>query len=347
MAYGPVMTRSWLCLGFMCLLACKQSAPAAAGVAVASSENPDTVVATYAGGKKVTLKDVDTILSQQLKQMEKEKTRMRKQAIDQVAIEAHATAESAKAGITKDAWIQAEIEKYATAPTDQELQAFFNENQARMPPGSTFETMKPQLQMALAQQKKQAAVGQMVEALRKQLEVTVLLQEPRMTLDATGPSKGPSDAKVTIVEYSDFECPFCSRAETTIDQVLTAHAGKVRIIYKHFPLSQHANAAKAAEASLCAHEQGKFWEYKKVLFENQDKLSVEQLKQHAKDVGLEAAKFDPCLDNGTMKAKVDADMQSAVTAAIGGTPAFFVNGVAVDPSFEEFDRVIKQELASK
>ena len=331
----------------LCLMlaACKNNS-VNAGVAVTACENPDQVVATYSGGKKITLKDVDAIVGGQLKQMEKDKLRLRKQGIDQVAIEALAVAESAKKGISKDDWIKSQIEQYATKPTEDEIAAFFGQNQAQMPPGSTLESMHGQLEQFLTQQKQKDAVGKMVEALRKQVDLQVQLAEPRTAVEALGPSKGPADAKVTIVEFSDFECPFCSRAEATVDQVLAANLGKVRIVYRHFPLSQHANAQKAAEASLCAHDQGKFWEYKKVLFENQTGLQVEKLKSYAKDLSLDAAKFDSCLDSGANKAKVDADMKAAMAASIGGTPSFFVNGVAVEPSFEEFDRVIKQELAA-
>ncbi len=326
--------------------ACKQNAPAAPAVAIGACENPDTVIATYSGGKKITLKDVDALVGGQLKQIEKQKLQLRKQAIDQVAVEAYAEEQAKAQGVAKDEWIRNLVQSFSTPPSPDEIAAFFQANQERMPPGSTLETMRPQLEQHLAQRKQGEAVNKMITSVREKTGLTILLEEPRVQVEATGPTTGPSDAKVTIVEFSDFECPYCSRAETVLDQVMAAHAGKVRLVFRHLPLPMHPNAQKAAEASMCAHEQAKFWEYKKALFQNQDKLTADGLKQHAKDVGLDSAKFDACLDGSTTKAKVDADAKAANAAAVQGTPTFFVNGVQVDPVFEEFDRVIKQELAS-
>jgi protein-disulfide isomerase len=329
----------------LALAGCKQSGSAVASAGAALTESPDTVVATYGGGKKVTLKDVDAAVGPQLRQLEKERLKLRKQAIDQVVVEAYATEEGAKAGQSKEQFIQAQIAKFATKPSEEELMAFFAKVQGRLPPGSTFDSVKGQLEEMVSRQKSQEAIGKMVEEIRTKLQVEVKMAEPRVTVAATGPSTGPSDAKITIIEYSDFECPYCSRAESTVEQVMTAYAGKVRLVFRHFPLSMHPNAPKAAEASLCAHEQGKFTEYKKVLFDNQDKLGVEFLKRHAKEMNLDQSKFDQCLDSGAMKAKVEVDMKDANDIGINGTPSFFVNGIQVDPDFAEFERVIKQELA--
>lgn len=342
----PLRSTALAAVATLALLGCKQNAPATPGVSVGACENPDTVIATYSGGKKVTLKDVDALVGGQLKQLEKQKLQLRKQAIDQVAVEAYAEEQAKVQGIPKDEWIRNLVQSFSTPPSPEEVAAFFQANQERMPPGATLETMRPQLEQHLAQRKQGEAVNKMITSVREKTSLQILLEEPRTQVEATGPTTGPSDAKVTIVEFSDFECPFCSRAEGVLDQVMTAHAGKVRLVFRHLPLPMHPNAQKAAEASLCAHDQAKFWEYKKALFQNQDKLGVEGLKQHAKDVGLDAAKFDACLDGSAMKAKVEADSKAATVAAVQGTPTFFVNGVQVDPVFEEFDRVIKQELAS-
>ncbi|HLP79137.1 MAG TPA: thioredoxin domain-containing protein [Acidobacteriota bacterium] len=162
------------------------------------------------------------------------------------------------------------------------------------------------------------------------------------------PEKSSGTAKVTIIEYSDFECPFCSRALPTLEQVKKTYGDQVEIVYKQFPLSFHPSAQKAAEASECARAQGKFWEYHDVLFANQDALSVADLKTYAKDLGLNTAKFNTCLDNGEMVAKVAADVAEGKAAGITGTPGFLINGellVGAQP-FDAFKKVIDAKLGS-
>jgi len=165
-------------------------------------------------------------------------------------------------------------------------------------------------------------------------------------VDATGPARGPEGAKVTIVEFSDFECPFCARAEESVNQVMEKYAGKVRLVFRHFPLNFHPNAPKAAEASMCANDQGKFWEMHKTLFANNKALGVEDLKKHAATAGLDQAKFNECLDSGKMKGIVDADTKAGGEAGVSGTPAFFINGKLLSGAqpASEFEKIIDAEL---
>ena len=163
--------------------------------------------------------------------------------------------------------------------------------------------------------------------------------------------KGGKDAKVTIVEYSDFECPFCGRAFPTVEQVMETYGDDVRLVYRHFPLNSiHPQAQKAAEASECAADQGKFWDYHDKLFANQDGVSagVTQFKKWAVELGLNAAKFNSCLDSGEKAAAVQEDADSGSAAGVTGTPAFFINGVSVVGAqpFSTFKQVIDEQLAS-
>lgn len=157
---------------------------------------------------------------------------------------------------------------------------------------------------------------------------------------------GPKDAKVTIAEFSDFECPFCGKAEESVTQVMEKYAGKVRLVFRHFPLDFHPNAPKAAEASMCANDQGKFWDMHKVLFANRSALGVEDLKKHAASIGLDAAKFAECLDGSKMKALVEKDKKDGAEVGVSGTPAFFINGKLLSGAqpFSEFEKVIEAEL---
>lgn len=168
------------------------------------------------------------------------------------------------------------------------------------------------------------------------------------TFDLTGlMPRGDINAPVTIIEYSDFQCPFCGRAQPTVEQILKDYNGKVKLYYKQFPLTQiHPYSQKAAEASLLAAEQGKFWEYHDILFANQDKLDVTNLKQYAAQIGLDTAKFDSGLDSGSKAEQVSKDLQEGLTNGVQGTPTFFINGRVVSGAqpYSVFKQVIDEEL---
>ncbi len=140
--------------------------------------------------------------------------------------------------------------------------------------------------------------------------------------------RGDFNAPVTLVEFSDFECPYCARHYPTLEKILNDYPDKVRLVYKHFPLPFHANSQKAAESSECADEQGKFWEYHDKLFENLagNGYSLSNFKQWAKDLGLDSGKFNACLDSGKYAQKVKADLSEGQQKGVQGTPATFVNG---------------------
>jgi protein-disulfide isomerase/copper chaperone CopZ len=158
--------------------------------------------------------------------------------------------------------------------------------------------------------------------------------------------KGDFNAPITLVEFSDFECPFCARHYPTLNRILDEYKGKVRLVYKHFPLSSiHPNAQKAAEASECAAEQGKFWEYHDKLFENQRSgFSVEKFKQWAKELGLDTTKFNDCLDSGKYAQKVKDDFQEGLQKGVSGTPSVFVNGELIVGAVPY--EVLKQKIDS-
>jgi protein-disulfide isomerase len=153
-----------------------------------------------------------------------------------------------------------------------------------------------------------------------------LLEEPVKIAVDGAPVKGPADARITLVEFSDFECPYCSAAEKQVDIVMAAYPKDVKLVYKQFPLSMHPHAEMAAEASLAAREQGKFWEMYEVLFKNFRQLSRNNILAMAKDVGLDVDKFKSDLDSGKYKPVVAKDLADGEAAGVYGTPAFYING---------------------
>lgn len=313
--------------------------------AAVTGENPNMPVAKY-NDVTITLKDVDAKIAPQLKQFDKQKMELRQQAAEQIALEALAKVEAAKVGQTDEQWVKAQLEAKLPPPSDAEILKVFEENKARMPPGSTVESMREQIIGFLQKDKGREIAMKLFDELKAKANYQMLLEEPRVQVEAKGPGRGPEGAKVTIVEFSDFECPFCSKAEETVTQVMEKYAGKVRLVFRHFPLSFHPHAPKAAEAAACANDQGKFWEMHKQLFANQKGLSIDELKAHATAVGLDKAKFDDCLDTGKMKALVDADTKAGGDVGVTGTPAFFINGKLLSGAqpLSEFEKVIDAEL---
>ncbi|MBI5072174.1 thioredoxin domain-containing protein [Candidatus Falkowbacteria bacterium] len=160
--------------------------------------------------------------------------------------------------------------------------------------------------------------------------------------------QGSANAKVTLIEYSDFECPYCARHKDTTDQIIQNYGDKVRIVFRHYPLSFHPNAQKAAEASECAAEQGKFWEMYDKIFaaNNAGTMSVDKWKAEAKSLGLNTKKFNECLDSGKYAAEISAEEQAGVAAGVEGTPATFVNGELVSGAlpYDQFKSIIDSKL---
>lgn len=161
------------------------------------------------------------------------------------------------------------------------------------------------------------------------------------------PSIGPENAPITIVEFSDFLCPFCARAKPTIKQILENYGDKVRLVYRDFPILG-PQSEKAAQAAECADEQGKFWQYHDKLYGNQQAVETENLKQHAERLGLNTTKFNECLDSGKMASEVEKDFQDGQSYGVSGTPAFFINGILVSGAqpYSAFEQIIEQELGN-
>jgi protein-disulfide isomerase len=160
------------------------------------------------------------------------------------------------------------------------------------------------------------------------------------------PRRGGEDAKVTIIEFMDFECPPCKKATKTIGEILKTHGEKVRLVFRNYPrVEKHPLAVKAAEAALCAHEQGKFWEYYELLFENQKNLDVGNLIKLAESLGLEMQAFQSCLISGEKARRVIEDLELGRELGVNRVPTFFINGIKIEGNkpIEEFHKIIQRE----
>lgn len=233
--------------------------------------------------------------------------------------------------------------------SQEEMLAFYKqavENGEKLPP---YEEVKSELAAFINEQKQKGALANYRGSLRAKATIDVtmpILLPPVFDVDATGQSKGPDSAQITIVEFSDFECGYCGQAEPTIQKVLSTYGDKVRLVYRDLPLPIHPAAIKAAEATHCAQVQGKYWEMHAKLFANQRALGVSALKAYAGELELEQAKFDACLDGGDKQKIVSDSTEEANRLGIGGTPAFFVNGRFLSGAqpYERFAELIDHEL---
>ncbi|MBI5066837.1 MAG: thioredoxin domain-containing protein [Deltaproteobacteria bacterium] len=272
----------------------------------------------------------------------------KKQALEQIVMRKLVEQKAKAENLTAEALFKREVADKVKSPTDAELKAFYEEQKGKQPL-PPFDQIKDQVTQYLTQNAQRKAQSDFLEKLRAEAKLEVLLTPPRVTVAAEGPSRGSEKAPITIVEFSDFECPYCVKAEETVKQVMKEYEGKIRLVYRDFPLPFHPNAQKAAEAAHCAGDQGKYWEMHEKLFANQQKLKVSDLKDHAKGVGLDAVKFEKCLESGDKAALVEKNKKAGAEVGVQGTPAFFVNGIMLSGAqpFAEFKTIIDKELAKK
>jgi protein-disulfide isomerase len=337
-------------------------APATAGAGKTSCVDAslaladDAVVASF-DGKALTYKD----LGDEVKKAERKALHQYCDAVAsarRIALENHVTdtlmqAEAKKAGIDKDAWMKAELDKRVPEPSDVDVQAFYDGQKARMgdqlPP---LEIVKPQVISFLKREKAEAAVDEVIGSLMQNAKLERKLPDVRspalpLTNAANTPVKGKPGAKVRVVEFADFQCPYCSRAADTIKQLVAKYGDKVEFTYRHFPLrSIHPDAQRASEIAMCAGEQGKFWEAHDALYAHQDDLAEASAKKFVVDAGVDAGKLDECLTAGRGTTMVDEDFKAGEAAGVEGTPSFFVNGrsFAGNPNVTGLSQAIEEEL---
>ncbi|MCC7124281.1 MAG: DsbA family protein [Acidobacteria bacterium] len=324
------------------------SPPAASGPASAS----DPVVAEL-GGRQIRLSEVDAKW-QEFDGAERARLTQllyqnRRNMLD-IVIGDMLIADAARAAsVTPEAYEEREIGKRLKPVSDAEIQRFYDENKDRAQ-GRSLQDLRQPIVDYLQSQRQGQARAQLVEELRdKAGAVKVMLDPPRVVVDtnASDPARGAADAVITIVEFSDYQCPFCARVTPTMTQVMETYGNRVRRVFKDFPLPTHAEAPKAAEAARCAGDEGKYWEMHDRLFANQGALQVPAIKQTAAALGLSQATFDQCLDSGKYAAAVQADIEQGQKLGVNSTPTLYINGrplIGAQP-FEQFKQVIDEELA--
>lgn len=339
-----VLTICAILLALACSAPAQQQAPA-----VPSASD----VAARIGDRAITVKELDDQWRQAQPAEQAQAIQQlydgRKQALDVMVAEMLVEQAAKARGMDSKLFTDTEVASRTKPVTDGQVAAFFQENQSQMQ-GRGIDAMGPVIRSYLEDQQKATAYQTWVAELRKAgPPVRMALDAPRYTVDVApgDPTLGTAIAPVTLIEFSDFECPFCARVMPTLKRVHEVYGDRVRIVWKDFPLTSiHPRAFTAAAAGQCAQEQGKFWEYHDRLFANQQALQPDALKQHAVATGLDAAKFNDCLDTAKHGVRVQEQIGVGTNLGIRSTPAVFINGRLVSGAhpFEVFAGIIDEEL---
>jgi protein-disulfide isomerase len=301
------------------------------------------VVVAMIGKDAITMADLDKAAGREIFEL-------RERTLDNMISERVVKAVAAKSGMSEDDFLKKQVEAKVPTVSVEEAKKFFEENKARLPPqlaSQEFDAVKDTIVQGVTSQRRREAMGSIIEDIKSQAGVKVMLHAPKVQVAADGPAKGPKTAKVTIVEFSDFQCPYCSRGKKVMEEVVAKYGDKVRLVFRDFPLDFHDKAQKAAEAGQCANDQGKFWAMHDWMFDNQQALDIPALKGAAKTMGMDSTAFDSCLDSGKHAALIKKNTKDGQEAGVRGTPAFFVNGVFLSGAlpFEKFKTEIDRALA--
>ena len=308
--------------------------------------SPGEVIATVAG-QPIYEQELAAELGSKLLQLRNQEYQMKSKALDELIRKKLIDAQAQKRGIPADKLLEQEVDSRVPDPSDAEVEGYYLavQSQANQP----LQEIKPQIQQVLKLLKTQQARQDYGDALRAKAETSVLLRPPKVEV-GYDPARvrGGAKAPVTIVEFSDFQCPYCKKAEAILKDLLRKYNGQIKLAYRDFPLrGLHPQAQLAAEAGRCAEEQGKFWEYHDALLADQSKLDEAGLVKTAQTLGLNEKSFQTCLTGGKFKAQIEQDVQEGTQAGVSGTPGFFINGEFVNgtQTEAEFEKIIERELA--
>jgi protein-disulfide isomerase len=325
------------CRWFSCALFVIAISVAVTGLQVQAQSRPSPAKPlAEVNGQAITEEEIDKAIASQLGKLQEQIYNLRRQRVESLIRDQLLAQEAKRRGLSVQKLLDSEEASKIGLVTEEEIEQFFQANKARFKDGDEVE-IRDQIRARLQGQKVTAQREAFVQSLRAKAKVTVHLQPPavvRVDVPIDGAAlKGARDAPVTIVEFSDFHCPFCKRVIPTLKDIEVKYPGKVRLAFRDLPLDQlHPGARKAHEAARCARDQGKFWEYHDTLFANEPDSSPQRLKTYAKQVGLDLAKFDACVAAGTHAAAVQKGRGRGDTAWRHRHPGLLHQTVSCSPA---------------
>ena len=290
--------------------------------------SPATVIATVAG-QPLKAEALLERLKPIIYRMNLEAYELTKQRVEQLVDDMLLLEEARRRQIGPEQIIRSEVSDKIRNPTEEEVAKFYSNNKARI--SGDLNSVRNQIALYLQNESRRNLEKDLSALLRKTANIQWLITEPAQPVQNISvdddPSRGDANAPVTVVEFTDFQCPACAAMHPVLEDVLKSYGNKVRLVVRDFPLNQHEHARKAAEAANAANAQGKFFEYVTLLFKNQKALDVPSLKKYASELGLDRARFDAALDRGVYTAEVKKDVTDGEMYGVGSTPTIFVNGV--------------------
>ena len=307
----------------------RKTTPIVMGVDIQSASlNPNSVVATV-GGEPLKAASLLERLKPIIFRMRLEAYEHAKKQTDQLVNDTLLLEEARRRQVGPEEIIRAEVSDKVKSPTEQEVAKFYSDNKARI--SGDLNTVRNQVANYLQEQSRQQLEQELSAKLRQSANIRWLITEPEPPVQNVSvdddPARGEVNAPVTVVEFTDFQCPACAAMHPVLEEVLKSYGNKVRFVVRDYPLAQHEHARKAAEAANAAKAQGKFFEYAALLFKNQKALDTASLKKYASDLGLNRTRFDAELDRGVYEGEVNKDLEDGDVYGIGSTPTIFVNGV--------------------
>ncbi len=324
-----------------------------ASTALKGEGGAESGVAARIGDEVITDQRLEVMVGSRLLDLKKEVYRLKTEKLDQLLIEYVLQKESKEKGQSPEQFLEENFPFAKFSPTEQEIDKSIQDNQERLreyqgPP----EELRPRVRSFLEQQKRVQAINAYAHALGPKYGLKVYLQVPqpaKLKVDTNGaPSQGPADAAVTVIEFSDYECPACRGTHETVQKVKKTYGNQIRWVFMDYPLRRHKFAQKAAEAAHCAGDQGKFWEYQDLAF-TREKLDTDSLVQYARELGLSTDTFRGCLDKDKHKEMVEKMVKAASEVGVDRTPSFLINGDLFigGPAYEKFKAVIDADLKKK
>ncbi len=325
-------------LAAMASVAWSQDQPAA------KAKEPLAVV----GGQAIYDEELQPLIQGQLLQIRNEEYEAKRQGLENLINRKLVEAEAVKKGVAPQQLLDQEVNSKVPEPADSDIEAFYEgqKEQIKRP----LADVRSQIRQLLKEQRLEQARQNYVQQLRAKVDISIQLMPPKVAV-GYDPARVRGDAKapVTIVEFADFQCPFCQKSYLTVQELLTKYKGRIKLAFRDFPLrSIHSQAQIASEAGRCAQDQGKFWEFHDALFTNPGKLDKAGLTEHARQLKLDEKAFSACLDSGKFRDQIEEDVEAGTNIGISGTPAFFINGILVSGAqpASVFEERIESELAA-
>ena len=322
------------CLIFAAIMICQVGLHAFA-------QSPTDLVAEV-GGVAITQADLQKDEAGKLLQARYQYYQAQNKAVDDLIDKKLLEQKAQRENLTVDQLVARDITSQVQNPTEDQMKVFYEGLETDQP----YEAVRDKILEKIRQVRTDKAREAYLKALRAQADVHVALAGPTADVNVENANwLGSKSAPVLVVEFADYECPYCQRVAPDIKKITDEFGGKIALAYKDFPLPMHSHAEKAAEAARCAGQQGKFWEFHDELFERKG-LDVDQLKAAARALHLDSAGFDRCLDSGKESAAVAQDRADGLGLGLSGTPSFFINGHYYSGALEysAMRQLIEQQL---